>query len=176
MRNRPLLSVCLIILCVLTSCTLVGKERFIKELRPSPLEICTTEDESVIVCGVIYRQEQKENGQMIYLKHNSVYSISNKQKFQESKIIVYINSKEKLHIGNRIKVRGTVSFYEHIPDNIFYRSFILPSEGEKPAGTGAVYITAFRLWRHAMSFAVGSQGKICIQLLYSVITICSLWN
>lgn len=98
MRNRPLLSVCLIILCVLASCTLVGKERFIKELRPSPLEICTTEDESVIVCGVIYRQEQKENGQMIYLKHNSVYSISNKQKFQESKIIVYINSKEKLHI------------------------------------------------------------------------------
>lgn len=65
MRNRPLLSVCLIILCVLASCTLVGKERFIKELRPSPLEICTTEDESVIVCGVIYRQEQKENGQMI---------------------------------------------------------------------------------------------------------------
>ena len=105
MRNRPLLSVCLIILCVLASCTLVGKERFIKELRPSPLEICTTEDESVIVCGVIYRQEQKENGQMIYLKHNSVYSISNKQKFQESKIIVYINSREKLHIGNRIKVR-----------------------------------------------------------------------
>lgn len=85
MRNRPLLSVCLIILCVLASCTLVGKERFIKELRPSPLEICTTEDESVIVCGVIYRQEQKENGQMIYLKHNSVYSISNKQKISRVK-------------------------------------------------------------------------------------------
>lgn len=130
MRNRPLLSVCLIILCVLTSCTLVGKERFIKELRPSPLEICTTEDESVIVCGVIYRQEQKENGQMIYLKHNSVYSISNKQKFQESKIIVYINSKEKLHIGNRIKVRGTVSFYENArnPGN-FDQKFYYQKQG-----------------------------------------------
>lgn len=130
MRNRPLLSVCLIILCVLASCTLVGKERFIKELRPSPLEICTTEDESVIVCGVIYRQEQKENGQMIYLKHNSVYSISNKQKFQESKIIVYINSKEKLHIGNRIKVRGTVSFYENArnPGN-FDQKFYYQKQG-----------------------------------------------
>ena len=130
MRNRPLLSVCLIILCVLASCTLVGKERFIKELRPSPLEICTTEDESVIVCGVIYRQEQKENGQMIYLKHNSVYSISNKQKFQESKIIVYINSREKLHIGNRIKVRGTVSFYENArnPGN-FDQKFYYQKQG-----------------------------------------------
>lgn len=130
MRNRPLLSVCLIILCVLASCTLVGKERFIKELRPSPIEICTTEDESVIVCGVIYRQEQKENGQMIYLKHNSVYSISNKQKFQESKIIVYINSKEKLHIGNRIKVQGTVSFYENArnPGN-FDQKFYYQKQG-----------------------------------------------
>ena len=130
MRNRPLLSVCLIILCVLASCTLVGKERFIKELRPSPLEICTTEDESVIVCGVIYRQEQKENGQIIYLKHNSVYSISNKQKFQESKIIVYINSKEKLHIGNRIKVQGTVSFYENArnPGN-FDQKFYYQKQG-----------------------------------------------
>lgn len=130
MRNRPLLSVCLIILCVLASCTLVGKERFIKELRPSPLEICTTEDESVIVCGVIYRQEQKENGQMIYLKYNSVYSISNKQKFQESKIIVYINSREKLHIGNRIKVRGTVSFYENArnPGN-FDQKFYYQKQG-----------------------------------------------
>ena len=80
MRNRPLLSVCLIILCVLASCTLVGKERFIKELRPSLLEICTTEDESVIVCGVIYRQEQKENGQIIYLKHNSVKFVTFKFK------------------------------------------------------------------------------------------------
>ena len=67
---------------------------------------------------------------MIYLKHNSVYSISNKQKFQESKIIVYINSKEKLHIGNRIKVRGTVSFYENArnPGN-FDQKFYYQKQG-----------------------------------------------
>ena len=67
---------------------------------------------------------------MIYLKHNSVYSISNKQKFQESKIIVYINSKEKLHIGNRIKVLGTVSFYENArnPGN-FDQKFYYQKQG-----------------------------------------------
>ena len=112
MRNRPLLKVCLIVLCVLASCTLWGGEWFVKNLRPSPLEIHTTEDDRVIVCGRTYRREQKENGQMIYLKQNSIYSISNKQKFQESKIIIYTNSKEKIHIGNRIKAEGKVAFYD----------------------------------------------------------------
>ena len=113
MRNRPLLSVCLLVLCVMTSCVLWGGERFVKNLRPSRLEILTAENDVVIVCGEIYRQETKENGQMIYLKQNSVYSISNKCKFQESNIIIYTNSKEKLHIGNRIKAEGKVSFYEN---------------------------------------------------------------
>ena len=159
MRNRPLLSVCLIILCVLTSCTLVGKERFIKELRPSPLEICTTEDESVIVCGVIYRQEQKENGQMIYLKHNSVYSISNKQKFQESKIIVYINSKEKLHIGNRIKVRGTVSFYENArnPGN-FDQKFYYQKQGIHGKIYGSQMQITDKVWTFREKLAVFRAG------------------
>ena len=47
---------------------------------------------------------------MIYLKENSIYS--NSKKFQESKIIIYTNSSQKLHIGNQIKVCGKVSFYE----------------------------------------------------------------
>ena len=147
MRNRPLLSVCLIILCVLASCTLVGKERFIKELRPSPIEICTTEDESVIVCGVIYRQEQKENGQMIYLKHNSVYSISNKQKFQESKIIVYINSRENLHIGNRIKVRGQYHFMKMQETRvILIRSFIIRNRGSMGKSTAVRCRSPIKVW------------------------------
>ncbi len=49
---------------------------------------------------------------MIYLKQNSIYSISNKQKFQESKIIIYTNSREKIHIGNRIKAEGKAAFYD----------------------------------------------------------------
>lgn len=83
-----------------------------KELRPSQLEIHATEGDAVTLCGKIYRQEQKENGQTVYLKHNSIYSISNKYKFQESNIIIYTNSNEKLHIGNRIRVHGNVAFFE----------------------------------------------------------------
>ena len=43
---------------------------------------------------------------------------------------VYINSREKLHIGNRIKVRGTVSFYENArnPGN-FDQKFYYQKQG-----------------------------------------------
>ena len=91
------------VLCVMTTCIIWGGPKFIKELRPSQLEIHTVESNRVTFCGEIYRQEQKENCQMFYLKKNSIYSNVNNYKFQESKIIIYSNSKEKLHIGNKIK-------------------------------------------------------------------------
>lgn len=37
MKNRPLLSVCLMVLCIIASMVVWGRERFIKELRPSRL-------------------------------------------------------------------------------------------------------------------------------------------
>ena len=115
MKNRPLLSVCLMVLCIIASMVVWGRERFIKELRPSPIERYAAEGDSITICGKIYRQEQKENCRMIYLKENSIYS--NSKKFQESKIIIYTNSSQKLHIGNQIKVCGKVS--------ILIRNFII---------------------------------------------------
>ena len=87
MKNRPLLSVCLMVLCIIASMVVWGRERFIKELRPSPIERYAAEGDNITICGKIYRQEQKENCRMIYLKENSIYS--NSKKFQESKIIIY---------------------------------------------------------------------------------------
>ena len=130
MRNRPLLSVCLTVLCTMVFCIIGGVPLFVKELRPSPLEIYTTEGERITLCGKLYRQEQKENCQMFYLKNNSVYSNTNNHKFQESKIIIYTNSEEKLHIGNRIRVRGKISFYEEArnPGN-FDQKFYYQKQG-----------------------------------------------
>ena len=39
MKNRPLLSVCLMVLCIIAFMVVWGRERFIKELRPSPIEL-----------------------------------------------------------------------------------------------------------------------------------------
>ena len=75
MKNRPLLSVCLMVLCIIASMVVWGRERFIKELRPSPIERYAAEGDNITICGKIYRQEQKENCRMIYLKENSIYSI-----------------------------------------------------------------------------------------------------
>lgn len=130
MRNRPLLGVCLVILCVMTFTIFFGGERFVKELQPSPLETYVTDGESVTVCGTIYRREYKEKCQMIYLKDNSVYSNSDKYQFQESKIIIYANSNEKLQIGNQVRVQGSVSFYENArnPGN-FDQKFYYQKQG-----------------------------------------------
>lgn len=52
------------------------------------------------------------------------------KKFQESKIIIYTNSSQKLHIGNQIKVCGKVSFYEEArnPGN-FDQKFYYQKQG-----------------------------------------------
>lgn len=128
MKNRPLLSVCLMVLCIIAFMVVWGRERFIKELRPSPIERYAAEGDNITICGKIYRQEQKENCRMIYLKENSIYS--NSKKFQESKIIIYTNSSQKLHIGNQIKVCGKVSFYEEArnPGN-FDQKFYYQKQG-----------------------------------------------
>ena len=78
MKNRPLLSVCLMVLCIIAFMVVWGRERFIKELRPSPIERYAAEGDNITICGKIYRQEQKENCRMIYLKENSIYSNSKK--------------------------------------------------------------------------------------------------
>ena len=128
MKNRPLLSVCLMVLCIIAFMVVWGRERFIKELRPSPIERYAAEGDNITISGKIYRQEQKENCRMIYLKENSIYS--NSKKFQESKIIIYTNSSQKLHIGNQIKVCGKVSFYEEArnPGN-FDQKFYYQKQG-----------------------------------------------
>lgn len=124
-----------------------GKGTVYKRTRPSPLEICTTEDESVIVCGVIYRQEQKENGQMIYLKHNSVYSISNKQKFQESKIIVYIQFQRKTTYRKQVKVRGQYHFMKMQETRvILIRSFIIRNRGSMGKSTAVRCRSPIKVW------------------------------
>ena len=47
MKNRPLLSVCLMVLCIIASMVVWGRERFIKELRPSPIERYAAEGDNI---------------------------------------------------------------------------------------------------------------------------------
>lgn len=117
MKNRPLLYVCLMILAVIMLAVYGGEGRFIKELRPSPLEQTVSQEDVVTVRGQVYDLEQKENYQAVYLKRNSIQLIQQiqhkEQSFQESKIIAYIDPNIQIHIGNQVEIKGEVSFWEN---------------------------------------------------------------
>ena len=76
MKNRPLFTVCLIVLAMIIIAVEGGGEKFIKELRLSPLERNVQEGDILTVCGRVYRIEQKETYRAIYLKDNSIQSES----------------------------------------------------------------------------------------------------
>lgn len=115
MKNRPLLCVCLLLLFAISIVTIGGGEKFIKELRPSPIEQYAEAEENITVQGTIYRQEQKETYQKIYLNHNSIIKFqktNHKIQIKENKILIYLKSNQKLHIGNKVKITGEVSFFD----------------------------------------------------------------
>ena len=110
MKNRPLCTICLVIFFMIYSLVNVGGAKFVKDLRPSVLEYRLREADSIELTGQIYKKEQKENYQILYLKNNSIY-YQNKS-LKESKIIIYDQSKESLAIGNIIHVKGRIHFFD----------------------------------------------------------------
>ena len=110
MKNRRLLTVCLIALTIIAAAVLKGEDRLIHELRPSPLEAAVPQKETVMVQGRVYRVEPKADSQVLYLKDNSIQY--HKKIFQESRIIIYINSDLQVNMGNIIRAEGKVSYFQ----------------------------------------------------------------
>lgn len=110
MKNRPLCSVCVLVFILLCISIWAGGEKFLKELRPSPLEKKVREDEMILFTGQVYQKEVKEKYQVLYLKNISV--IYQQQSLKESKIIVYDENKIEICIGDIITGNGVVSFFE----------------------------------------------------------------
>lgn len=110
MRNRPLCGICLILAFLICITAYVGKGPAAKNLRPSPLEQTVPEDEVLILEGQVYHKEIKEKYQILFLKNNSINY--QEQSFIEPKVIVYDEDKKEVHIGNKVRVTGTVSYYE----------------------------------------------------------------
>ncbi len=111
MRNRPLLSLCLVIVAAVVLSVLYGGEKFVRELRPSPLEENVPLGGSVTIRGQIYRLEAKSDYQVLYLCNNSIRY--QEHTFQESKIILYTDSEEQFHMGNIVEAGGEVSFFQN---------------------------------------------------------------
>ena len=125
MKNRPLCSICLVIAVLIGILTIGAGAKFVKELRPSPIEKYGEEGDWLIVRGQVYQQEEKEKYQIIYLKNCSIY-IQKDQKNQqskkdhegqisfvkESKIIIYDENKINIKPGNEVEANGKLEFFE----------------------------------------------------------------
>ena len=111
MKNRPLCFACLSFVLAVILAVVVGRDRVVKELRPSCAEQYLEEDEKVLLKGRVYRKEDKEKYQVLYLKDNSVKSYQ--QSLKESKMIVYDEHRQRADIGDVLLIEGEISFFEH---------------------------------------------------------------
>lgn len=122
MKNRPLCSLCLVIAILIGILTVGAGAKFVSELRPSPVEQYGEKDDWLIVRGQVYKKEEKEKYQILYLKKCSVYfqkdqqSQQNQQSQQslikESRMLIYDEKKNKIQIGNEVEAEGKLSFFE----------------------------------------------------------------
>lgn len=110
MKDRPLMSLCLMGFLLISLSVYVGGAKVIKDLRPSVLEQEIQGDIDVRIQGEVYDIEQKDTCQILYLYNNSI--ICQNKSFKESKIIVYDKEKLNTEIGNQLEVTGEISFYE----------------------------------------------------------------
>lgn len=121
-KNRPLCSLCLVIAILIGILTAGAGAKFVSELRPSPVEQHGEKDDWLIVRGQVYKKEEKEKYQILYLKKCSVYfqkdqqSQQNQQSQQslikESRMLIYDEKKNKIQIGNEVEAEGKLSFFE----------------------------------------------------------------
>ena len=122
MKNRPLCSLCLVIAILIGILTAGAGAKFVSELRPSPVEQYGEKDDWLIVRGQVYKKEEKEKYQILYLKKCSVYfqkdqqSQQNQQSQQslikEPRMLIYDEKKNKIQIGNEVEAEGKLSFFE----------------------------------------------------------------
>ena len=122
MKNRPLCSLCLVITILIGILTAGAGAKFVSELRPSPVEQYGEKDDWLIVRGQVYKKEEKEKYQILYLKKCYVYfqkdqqSQQNQQSQQslikESRMLIYDEKKNKIQIGNEVEAEGKLSFFE----------------------------------------------------------------
>lgn len=85
-------------------------ELFVKKVSPSPEEQGIPPDSKVLVEGQVYRKEQKESYQLLYLKNNSIDD--QKTSIQESKLILYDSQRTNIKTGNWIQASGKLFFFE----------------------------------------------------------------
>ena len=114
MKDRKLLSICLIFLVAGFLAVHLGGSVFLKELRVSQAERYLNGGDRVRVTGQLYKREQTSDYQILYLKNNSIIQEDNqlKQSLKESRLIIYDKEQITAKPGNTVEAEGELSFFE----------------------------------------------------------------
>lgn len=114
MKERKLFTICLFLFCLGFVAVHFAGEHFLEELKPSQAEKHIPPDSQVHLEGEIYRTEEREDYQILYLKNNSIiYTYrSDNHSIKESKLFLYDSQKTEVKIGNKVRVSGRISSIE----------------------------------------------------------------
>lgn len=112
MIKRPLCTAAVLFLCIQAVLT-VGFQ-ISSDLKSDDFEKNLDYKSDVILTGTVCRREEKPDYNILYLKDNRV--LLKKRIYQESKILVYIETTNHIAIGNKIKVTGEAEAFQ-IPRN-----------------------------------------------------------
>ena len=114
MKDRKLLSICLLFLTVCFLAVHLGGSVFLKELQLSQAERYLAGGGRVQVAGQVYKREQTSDYQILYLKNNSIIQKDNlfKKSLKESRLIIYDKEQTPVKPGNTIEAEGKLSFFE----------------------------------------------------------------
>ena len=158
MKNRPLLTLCLMLLAVIILGVTVGKERCVRQLQPSPLETNVPSGEEITVCGTVYQTEQKTKVQAIYLKGSSIRW--NQTSFYENKLLVYTDPEVKVKIGNKIQVSGETAFFDEArnPGNFDQKLYYQKMDIHGLIWADRLRITDGSIWKLRNGLAVFRAG------------------
>lgn len=108
MIKRPLCMASVLFLGI--QAILVGGFHLASDWEPSRLEKSIEGKAQVVLGGTVYRREEKAKYEVLYLKNNQVHFKN--QIFQESKILVYIKTKNQALIGNYIQISGEAGIFQ----------------------------------------------------------------
>lgn len=108
MIKRPLCMASVLFLGI--QAILAGRFHLASDWKPSSLEKSIEDKAQAVLEGTVYRREEKAEYEVLYLKNNQVH-LKN-QIFQESKILVYIKTKNQALIGNRIQISGEAGVFQ----------------------------------------------------------------
>lgn len=126
MIKRPLCAASLFFLGI--QAILTGGVHLSPDRPPLGLEKQIEGKAPVILEGTVCRREEKAEYEALYLKNNQIHF--NNQVFYESKVLVYIETKNQTKIGNRIKISGEADTFQDArnPGN-FNQKFYYGREG-----------------------------------------------